>query len=62
MLFRKTLIQEMTWVALAVFAVLLLLVMTTQVVRLLGQAAVGALASSAVWALMALPLCATCPS
>lgn len=37
MLFRKTLIQEMTWVALAVFAVLLLLVMTTQVVRLLGQ-------------------------
>lgn len=52
MLFRKTLIQEMTWVALAVFAVLLLLIMTTQVVKLLGQAAVGALASSAVWALM----------
>ncbi|GGP22799.1 LPS export ABC transporter permease LptF [Silvimonas iriomotensis] len=52
MLFRKTLIQEMTWVAMAVFAVLLLLVMTTQVVRLLGQAAIGALASSAVWAMM----------
>ncbi len=38
--------------ALAVFAVLLLLVLTTQIVRLLGEASVGALASSAVWAMM----------
>ncbi|QBC42808.1 LPS export ABC transporter permease LptF [Iodobacter fluviatilis] len=52
MLFRKSLIQEMSWVALGTFFVLLMLIMTTQIVRLLGQAAIGALASSAVWAMM----------
>ncbi|WP_040430192.1 LPS export ABC transporter permease LptF [Chitiniphilus shinanonensis] len=52
MLFRKSLIHEMSWVALAVFIVVLLLVMTTQIVRFLGQAAVGSLASGAVWAMM----------
>ncbi|WP_034619492.1 LPS export ABC transporter permease LptF [Chitinibacter tainanensis] len=52
MLFRKTLIHEMTWLAFGLFIVLLLIVMTSQVVRLLGEAALGALASSAVWAVM----------
>ncbi|WP_187360070.1 LPS export ABC transporter permease LptF [Chitinolyticbacter meiyuanensis] len=52
MLFRKSLIHEMSWVALAVFTVMLLLVMTTQIVRFLGQAAIGALSSGAVWAMM----------
>ncbi|XZG70197.1 LPS export ABC transporter permease LptF [Chitinibacteraceae bacterium HSL-7] len=52
MLFRKSLIHELSWVALAVFVVMLLTVMTTQIVRFLGQAAVGALASGAVWAMM----------
>lgn len=52
MLFRKTLIHEMTWMAFGLFIVLLLIVMTSQVVRLLGEAALGALASSAVWAVM----------
>lgn len=42
----------MTWVALGLFVVLLLIILSSQVVRLLGQAAVGALASSAVWAMM----------
>lgn len=52
MIFRRSLIQEMTSIALAVFIVLLVLIMTTQIVRLLGQAAAGTLASSAVWAMM----------
>ncbi|MGL4997143.1 MAG: LPS export ABC transporter permease LptF [Deefgea sp.] len=52
MLFRKTLIHEMTWVAFGLFVVLLVIVMTSQVVRLLGEAAIGTLASSAVWAVM----------
>ncbi|WP_255992018.1 LPS export ABC transporter permease LptF [Chitinolyticbacter albus] len=52
MLFRKSLIHELSWVAIAVFTVMLLLVMTTQIVRFLGQAAIGALASGAVWAMM----------
>jgi lipopolysaccharide export system permease protein len=52
MIFRRALINEMTSVALAVFIVLLMLIMTTQVVRLLGQAAAGTLASSAIWAMM----------
>jgi lipopolysaccharide export system permease protein len=52
MIFRRSLIHEMTSVALAVFIVLLMLIMTTQVVRLLGQAAAGTLASSAIWAMM----------
>lgn len=52
MLFRKTLIHEMTWMAFALFIVLMLIVMTSQIVRLLGEAALGALASSAVWAVM----------
>ena len=52
MIFRRSLINEMTSIALAVFIVLLTLFMTTQVVRLLGQAAAGVLASSAIWAMM----------
>ncbi len=52
MLFRKTLIHEMTWVAFGLFVVLLVIVMTSQVVRLLGEAAIGTLASSAVWTVM----------
>lgn len=52
MLFRKRLVNEMIWVALGLFVVLLLIVLTTQIVRLLGEAAVGALASSAVWVVM----------
>ncbi|BCL76381.1 LPS export ABC transporter permease LptF [Jeongeupia sp. HS-3] len=52
MLFRRSLIHEMSWVAIAVFSVLLLVVMTTQVVKLLGQATLGVLGSGAVWVLM----------
>ncbi|WP_043650508.1 LPS export ABC transporter permease LptF [Chitinilyticum litopenaei] len=52
MLFRKRLVNEMVWVALGLFVILLLIVLTTQIVRLLGEAAVGALASSAVWVVM----------
>lgn len=52
MIFRKSLVNEMTWFALGLFVVLLLIVMTSQIVRLLGEAAIGALASGAVWTVM----------
>lgn len=53
MIFRKSLLQEMTWVAFGLFIVLLLIVLTTQILRLLGEAAIGALASNAIWVVMA---------
>lgn len=52
MIFRKSLIHEMTWFAFGLFVVLLLIIMTSQIVRLLGEAAVGVLASGAVWTVM----------
>lgn len=52
MIFRRAFIQEMTAIASAVFVVLLLLMMVTQVLKLLSQATVGLLASSAVWTMM----------
>ncbi|MBS1157063.1 MAG: lptF [Proteobacteria bacterium] len=52
MIFRKSLVHEMTWFAFGLFVVLLLIVMTSQVVRLLGEAAIGVLASGAVWTVM----------
>ena len=52
MIFRKSLIHEMTWFAIGLLVVLLLLVMTSQIVRLLGEAAVGVLASGAVLIVM----------
>lgn len=52
MIFRKSLNHEMTWFAIGLFVVLLLIVMTSQIVRLLGEAAIGALASGAVWTVM----------
>lgn len=52
MIFRKSLIHEMTVFAAGLFVVLMLIVMTSQIVRLLGEAAIGALASGAVWTVM----------
>lgn len=52
MLFRRILIHEMTNIALAVFSVLLVIMILIQVVGLLGQAAVGVLASNAVWGMI----------
>lgn len=52
MIFRKSLYHEMTWFSIGLFVVLLLIVMTSQIVRLLGEAAVGVLASGAVWTMM----------
>ncbi len=52
MIFRKSLTHEMTWFAFGLFVVLLLIVMTSQIVRLLGEAAIGVLASGAVWTVM----------
>lgn len=52
MIFRKSIIHEMTWFAFGLFVVLLLVIMTSQIVRLLGEAAIGVLASGAVWTVM----------
>ncbi|SFN84511.1 lipopolysaccharide export system permease protein [Formivibrio citricus] len=52
MIFRRSLVHEMNWFASGLFVVLLLVVMTSQIVRLLGEAAIGALASGAVWTVM----------
>ncbi|MDR3412223.1 MAG: LPS export ABC transporter permease LptF [Formivibrio sp.] len=52
MIFRKSILQEMTWFAFGLFVVLLLIIMTSQIVRLLGEAAIGVLASGAVWTVM----------
>ena len=42
----------MNWFAAGLFVVLMLIVMTSQIVRLLGEAAIGVLASGAVWTVM----------
>ena len=52
MIFRKNLVHEMNWFATGLFVVLLLIVMTSQIVRLLGEAAIGTLASGAVWTVL----------
>ena len=52
MIFRSTLIKEMTLTALAVFSVLLSITFTTLLIRLLGDAASGAFASEAVLAFL----------
>lgn len=52
MIFHKTLLRELTSTALATFLVLLGIVLTTQLVRLLGQAASGAITSTSVIALL----------
>lgn len=51
-LFRRTLLREMTHSALLVFAVLLMITVTTMLIRFLGQAASGSLANEAVLAFM----------
>lgn len=52
MIFRKSILHEMNWFAAGLFVVLMLIVMTSQIVRLLGEAAIGVLASGAVWTVM----------
>ncbi len=52
MIFHKTLLRELTSTALATFLVLLGIVLTTQLVRLLGQAASGTITSTSVIALL----------
>ncbi len=52
MIFHKTLLRELTSTAFATFLVLLGIVLTTQLVRLLGQAASGAITSTSVIALL----------
>ncbi len=52
MIFHKTLLRELTSTAFATFLVLLGIVLTTQLVRLLGQAASGMITSTSVIALL----------
>ena len=52
MIFRKSLLRELVMVAVATFVVLLGISLTTQLVRLLGQAASGSITSMAVAALL----------
>jgi len=52
MIFHRALLREFTSTALATFVVLLGIVLTTQLVRLLGQAAGGAITSTSVIALL----------
>jgi len=54
MIFRKTLLRELTAAALGTFLVLLGIALTTQLVRLLGEAATGAITSTGVLALIGL--------
>ena len=56
MIFRKALLRELATAALATFCVLLGIVITMQVVRLLGQAASGAITSAGVVALLGFQL------
>lgn len=56
MIFRRALLREFTTAAAATFLVLLGITMTTQLVRLLGQAASGAITSTGVAALLGLSL------
>jgi len=51
-IFQRTLLREMTHTALLVFAVLLMITVTTMLIRFLGQAASGSLANEAVLAFM----------
>lgn len=52
MLFRRSLIREMSALAAALFVALLLLVATSQLIRFLGQAASGQLSADAVLAML----------
>ncbi len=52
MIFRRTLVREFGALALAVFSVLFAITITTQLIRFLGQAAGGAIASDGVLALL----------
>lgn len=56
MIFRRALLREFATTALATFFVLLGITFTTQLVRLLGQAATGLLTSSGVFALLGFTL------
>ena len=53
MIFRRSLLREFGNLALAVFATLFAITLTTQLIRLLGQAAIGKVLSQAVVALLA---------
>ncbi|MEK6592135.1 MAG: LPS export ABC transporter permease LptF [Pseudomonadota bacterium] len=56
MIFRKALLREFTTAAIGIFLVLLGITLTTQLVRLLGQAANGAITSTGVVALLGLTM------
>jgi lipopolysaccharide export system permease protein len=56
MIFHKALVREFANTALATFFVLLGITITTQLVKLLGQAATGLIASTGVFALLGLTL------
>src|SRR2546427_7225490 len=53
MIFRRALLREFGNLALAVFATLFAITLTTQLIRLLGQAAIGKVLSEGVAALLA---------
>ncbi|MDH5536620.1 MAG: LPS export ABC transporter permease LptF, partial [Betaproteobacteria bacterium] len=61
MIFHKALLREISTVALATFFVLLGITITTQVVRLLGQAASGAITTTGVVALLGFTLVSYLP-
>lgn len=61
MIFRKTLLRELTTATLGTFLVLLGIALTTQLVRLLGEAATGAITSAGVFALIGLTLVSYLP-
>lgn len=52
MLFRRTLLREFTQSAVGIFLVLLAVTLTTQLIRFLGQAAKGSIATDAVLAML----------
>ena len=61
MIFRSSLLRELTTAAVAIFLVLLGISMTTQLVRLLGQAASGLITSTGVVALLGFTLVSYLP-
>jgi lipopolysaccharide export system permease protein len=61
MIFRNALLRELVITSLAIFFVLVGIIVTTQLVRLLGQAAGGAIDTGGVAALLALGLLAYLP-
>ncbi len=61
MIFQKTLLRELTAATLGTFLVLLGIALTTQLVRLLGEAATGAITSTGVLALIGLTLVSYLP-